>query len=273
MVMFYDDVFTFDRQWITRFAHAYKREVDIPFWVYAYPEMCDPEILRRLRDIGMVHVNLGIQSGSERTLSEVYGRRMNAQRILKATQTLKDLGIYAIYDLLAANPLETEADLRATLELVLNLPEPFGLNVWPMVFYRNYPITKATEKAGHQLVPVVGANASIAEETPYHRFWLALLRLTKCPQIPRDALRSLADNEALRKDPTPLEELERALSKAVFVPNTFFQHKDARLTELEHEKEALRREIERLRNGKAVKLRSRLARIFRRQRTPSVGSS
>ena len=263
MVMFYDDVFTFDRRWIARFADAYKREVDIPFWVYAYPEMCAPEILRRLRDIGMVHVNIGIQSGSERTLREIYGRRMNPEKILKAAQTCSALGIYVIYDLLAANPLETEENLRATLELVLDLPEPFGLNVWPMVYYRNYPITKAMEKAGHTLKPVVGANAAIAEETPYHQFWLAILRLARCPQIPRDTLRSLADSEALRKDPTPLEEMERALGKAVFVPDTYYQHKDARLAQLERENDDLRQKIERLQNGKVARLRSQLARVFR----------
>ena len=39
-IMFYDDVFTFDKKWIAEFAEAYKREVNIPFWVYSYPEIC-----------------------------------------------------------------------------------------------------------------------------------------------------------------------------------------------------------------------------------------
>ncbi len=264
LVMFYDDVFCFDRKWIARFAEAYKEEVDIPFWVYAYPDMCDPEILRPLRDIGMLHLNLGIQSGSERTLREIYGRKMNPEKIIEAAETLKNLGIYPVYDLLAANPLEEENDLRATLNLIARLPAPFGLHVWPMVFYRNYPITKAAEDAGISLKPVVGANAAIAEETPYNRFWLALLRLVKFPQIPRETLRSLADNELLRQDPAPLEEMEKALCKAVFVPDTYFQHKDLKLARLERENAELRNEIERLRDGRAGGLKSRLTKVLQR---------
>jgi len=264
LVMFYDDVFCFDRKWIARFSAAYKQKVDIPFWVYAYPDMCDPEILRSLRDVGMLHLNLGIQSGSERTLREVYGRKMDPAKILKAAQLLKNLDIYPVYDLLAANPLETEADLRATLNLIVQLPPPFGMYVWPMVFYRNYPITKAMQKRGLPLQPVVGTNASIAEETPYNRFWLALLRLVKYPQLPRETLRAFADHDLLRQDPTPLEEMEKALCKAVFVPDTYFQHKDVRMTRLERENQNLHTEIERLRNGRGGGFRSRIARVLER---------
>ncbi len=274
MVMFYDDVFTFDRKWIQAFAEQYKREIDIPFWVYAYPDMCDPEILRPLREIGLIHLNIGIQSGSERTLREIYGRKMNPRKVLESAQVLRDLGIYPLYDLLAANPLETEEDLRASLDLMLSLPLPFGLNVWPMVFYRNYPITKAMEEAGHALVHVQGTHAAIAEETPYNRFWLALLRLTKYPQVPRETLRAFADRESLRNDPTALEEMEKALCEATFVPNTYFEHKDARIEKLTKESECLRREVDRLRNGKVFGLRSRIGRLLRRgSNAPGIKSS
>ncbi|HQO34981.1 MAG TPA: hypothetical protein PLG59_09980 [bacterium] len=130
------------------------------------------------------------------------------------------------------------------------------------------------EEAGHALVHVQGTHAAIAEETPYNRFWLALLRLTKYPQIPRETLRAFADRESLRNDPTALEEMEKALCEATFVPNTYFEHKDARIEKLTKESECLRREVDRLRNGKVFGLRSRIGRLLRRgSNAPGIKSS
>ncbi|RJP31609.1 MAG: radical SAM protein [Candidatus Omnitrophota bacterium] len=265
-IMFYDDVFTYDRKWIAEFAAAYKKEIHIPFWVYTYPDMCDPEILRQLRDVGLIYVHMGIQSGSESVLRELYDRQMSPQKVLTAGKTLKDLGIFTIYDMLVGIPLETEEQLRESLRLILQIPEPFGLNVWPIIYYRNYKLTKDLHAADadDQVQHVKGTNASITpENTPYLRFWLSLLRLTRYPQIPREMFPTLLENEALRNDPTPLEMMERSLYKAVFVHNSEYLHKDIFIDQLQTANAQLLQEIEQLRNRKVMKLQNRIQQVLR----------
>ncbi len=264
-IMFYDDVFTYDRKWIAEFADAYKKEVNIPFWVYTYPDMCDTEILSHLRDVGLLYVHMGIQSGSESVLREIYDRQMSPEKVVQAGHKLKELGIYTIYDMLVGIPLETEEQLRESLNLILRLPEPFGLNVWPIIYYRNYKLTKELQQSNeaYSVKHVDGTNADITpEETPYLRYWLALLRLTRYPQVPRDMFPALVENQALREDPTPIEIMERSLYKTVFVHNSEYLHKDTFIDQLQTENVQLKREIEHLQNQKVLKLQNRIGKMF-----------
>lgn len=265
-ILFYDDVFTFDRKWIDEFADAYRREINLPFWVYTYPEMCDAEILKRLQDCGLMFVKMGIQSGSNRVMKEIYGRNLDQNRIMKSVQVLQELNLYCVYDILIGIPLEGEEDLRESLEFLMRLPKPFGLNVWPIIFYRNYNITKMAEKTGDdRIVKVDGANCSIIpNENPYLRFWIALMSLTKYPQISNETLRVLLENPALREDPTPIEEMEKALMKAVFIPNSEFQHKDGLIENLRRENNKLRREMTYLNNKKGLRLQRWVERMLGR---------
>ncbi len=272
-IMFYDDVFTFDRKWMAEFTEAYKREIDIPFWVYTYPELCDPEILKMLRDIGLIYVHIGIQSGSEGFLRETYNRKLSTKKVLKAANTLKELGIYAIYDMLVSIPLETEEELRESLDLLLQLPEPFGLNVWPTLFYHNYKITKQlwNSECADQVIRVPGTHVDMyPPDSPYLRFWLVMLKLTRYPQIPRESFADLLENESLRNDPTPLEIMEQAIYKAAIVHNSEFYHKDTQIEHLWDEISRLKWENEQLRNRKILKLQDRIQNVLRGTRKTAV---
>ncbi|MBN2326557.1 MAG: B12-binding domain-containing radical SAM protein [Candidatus Omnitrophica bacterium] len=263
-ILFYDDVFTFDRKWIDEFADAYRREINIPFWVYTYPEMCDGVILKRLQECGLMYVKMGIQSGSNRVMKEVYHRGLNQDRILKAIETLQELNLYCIYDVLVGIPLEKEEDLRESLEFLLKIPRPFGLNVWPIIYYRNYNITQMVEQEGSDRIQKVeGANCSIIpNDDPYLRFWIALMGLTKYPQVSPESIRMLLENASLREDPAPLEEMEKALNQAVFIPNLEFQHKDVLIEKLQQENDRLRMQIAHLNNKKGLRLQRKVEKIL-----------
>lgn len=211
-----------------------------------------------------MYVKMGIQSGSNRVMKEVYGRNLDRERIMKSAQVLQELNLYCIYDILIGIPLEGEEDLRESLEFLLQLPKPFGLNVWPIIFYRNYNITKMAAQLGDdRIIPVEGANCSIIpNEYPYLRFWIALMSLTKYPQVSPETIRSLLENSALRQDPTPIEEMEKALTQAVFIPNLEFQHKDDLIEKLRRENEALRQEIAHLNNKKGLRLQRAVERMM-----------
>jgi anaerobic magnesium-protoporphyrin IX monomethyl ester cyclase len=123
-----DDVFTFDRDWIDRFAELYARDVGISFWAYVHPAMTDENTLATLKRAGLDRVTMGIQSGSERLLRDVYHRRFSNDKALQAMDTLEKQDIRYDVDIITNNPLETEQDCRQTFELLLNAPRHCRLN-------------------------------------------------------------------------------------------------------------------------------------------------
>jgi hypothetical protein len=58
--------------------------------------------------------------------------------------------------------------------------------------------------------------------------------------------------------------MEKALCKATFVPDTYFEHKDTRIEKLTKENQRLRREVDRLKSNRGFGLRSRIGRLLRR---------
>jgi len=127
-VNFHDDVFTFDGQWIDRFAGLYARDVGIPFRAYIHPAMANADILATLKRSGLERVTIGIQSGSERLLRDVYHRQVSNEKAIRAMETLGKLDIQYDVDMITNNPLETEEDCRKTFELLLNAPSKCRLN-------------------------------------------------------------------------------------------------------------------------------------------------
>lgn len=123
-IYFWDDVFTFNKQWIKEFSTAYKKEIGIPFFAYIHPRFTKEEVLLQLMDAGLFFVVCGIQSGSERVANSIYDRRVSNQDIIKCSRLLNRLGLKHSFDIITNNPLETEDDCRQTLDLLCHLAGP-----------------------------------------------------------------------------------------------------------------------------------------------------
>lgn len=214
-IHFWDDVFTLDEAWITRFAAAYRRRIGLPFTCYAHPEFTSPRTLELLRDAGLDCVNIGIQSGSERIARELYDRKTGNERIVAAAHTLHELGIAPWYDLIVDNPYEDDDDHRATLELLLRLPRPLRLNLHSLCYF---PRTRLTERAlADGLITeddVEGPSAKavnhfrMALDKPRsrgHRFWNVLIGMTRHDVLAPDTLRALSRSRVLRDHPALLQ--------------------------------------------------------------------
>ena len=55
--------------------------------------------------------------------------------------SIHELGITPIYDLIFNNPYETKEDLGKTIDLLLQLPKPFQLQGYNLIFYPGAEIT------------------------------------------------------------------------------------------------------------------------------------
>ncbi|MDP2906904.1 MAG: radical SAM protein [Nanoarchaeota archaeon] len=133
-----DDFFMKSLESIKQFSIEYKRKINLPFMCYANPRTIDEEKLKHLLNAGLKRVEVGIQTGSERTNKQMYSRSISTDDIMKAARILnkyKDEMFPPEYQFINTNPLESEEDTIKTINLIINLPKPFRLKVFNMIFF------------------------------------------------------------------------------------------------------------------------------------------
>lgn len=225
VVHFWDDVFTFDRQWTESFAAAYQRSVGLPFVCYAHPRYTDPGILATLKEAGLYCVNVGVQSASQRTCRDVYHREPSAAAVLKAARTLHRLGLRPWYDLIVDNPYENDEDYRATLDLLLALPLPFDINLHSMCYFPGTLLTeRALEDGFISAEQVEGADRKGVDQfrmsldrkrEPGVLFWIVLIAMTRHAFVPRRLIAWCSRRRFLRRRPRVPAAIARWSLKAI----------------------------------------------------------
>ena len=146
---FEDDFLLRNLREIMDFAGLYKKNIGLPFWIYATPASVDKKKIAVLVDAGLRTINVGIQTGSPKT-SRLYNRVSNFNNIEKAAGILNkqiEKGIdFPIYDLLVNNPLESEEDILETIRLLMRLPTPFFLDIHNLVLFPGTPLYDKVRK-------------------------------------------------------------------------------------------------------------------------------
>ena len=262
-VEFLDDVFGFKREWVERFSQLYRARVQLPFWFFTYPSVCRPEILEPLKRAGAWFVVMGLQSGSQRTLNEDYCRRAPRERTLQAARAIRDCGLPMIVDLIIGDPLETDADYRETLDLLLDFPRPFILHeVNHLGLYRNYPLTTRLMQAG--LLPdfMPGRNATMTPLTADMRLWRALFTMAQFEQVEPATLRAMAGDPFLRERPEVAEDLAAAMVDMTYIPGSRIPRQWA----VQRQVDDLRGRLSRYEDSRMVQAYFRAKRMLRRAR-------
>ncbi|MBU1568827.1 MAG: B12-binding domain-containing radical SAM protein [Proteobacteria bacterium] len=147
-VNFYDEVFSPPLSWIKEFFTWYKKTIDIPFFCFFYPGTCSDEKAKILADSGMSGVWLGIQSGSERVRNEVFRRHYSNRKIIDQANIFFNHGISVRYDFIFDNPFETFDESLESISLMLDVPQPFSLNIFSLKFFPNTEITEMARARG-----------------------------------------------------------------------------------------------------------------------------
>lgn len=168
-LLFMDEIFPLRTEWLKAFADKYKKDVGIPFVITLYPGMLTRESAKLLKEAGLKEVSIGVQSGSERTRKEIYGRTGTNSRILEENKILSGLGVMAYYDFIIKNPFESEEDYKHTLELVRNLKRPFYLKFYTLAYYPKHPITDMALSGGLITKDDVSATIGYLDVTTPHR--------------------------------------------------------------------------------------------------------
>jgi len=137
-VVFLDDTFTVNREWVKEFCSRYGGEIGIGFSINARVETVDRDMIERLADAGCRHIIYGIESGSMRVRRDILNRPIENGRIMDVFHWTKQANLLVTANYMLGVPGETTEDIDQTLALHEKLePDDFGY----FVFYP-YPGTK-----------------------------------------------------------------------------------------------------------------------------------
>ena len=208
-VIFQDDIFVDDPQWLYPFLEEYKRKINLPFACYLHSRFVSEPLIKSLKDAGLYTADLGIQTGSEKIRREVYHRTQSNDELIRSANILnREIGM--AYDIIIDNPFEKKEDLMETINLLLNFPHPFRLHVLTLIFFPKYPITVAAIENG--LIQKPNADVSAKEwlmvykdERPKEIQSLYLLiAATQHPSVERDFIRNAMKDKKLLNHPKEL---------------------------------------------------------------------
>jgi len=210
-VRFDDDSFVFPRAWIDELAEQYPRRVGLPFDILLNPMVAKEWMLRSLRDAGLIHVQVGIQSGSAAERQEHYGRKETTEQILELAHLLRELGVEVTYDIILDNPLASAEDHQGMLDLLLRLPRPFNLFLYSLVIFPRSEIAQKLLDAGLISEDQIEGRATKSfsqfrlsldyPRPPAETLHASCVSLASKGFVPRPLIRSLSRNAWLARHP------------------------------------------------------------------------
>ena len=222
-VRFWDDVFTYDEEWIEEFCRRYPREVGRSFICYAHPRRTSQRVLELLSGAGLTMVYVGIQSGSADTNADHFNRRQTNEEIRSFARRARALGITPNYDVIVDNAFEGDADDHATSELLLSLQRPYKVLLFSLCFFPCTPLTEQavsrgiiqeqqteqhTAKALNNFFLVLDRSPG-----PRHLFWSCIKAMAANPDFPPAMVRAARQSEQFRRRPDLLLGLARAWAR------------------------------------------------------------
>jgi anaerobic magnesium-protoporphyrin IX monomethyl ester cyclase len=123
--MLEDDTFIAHNGWATEFAQMLRQSGLRFSWgcnVRADLVVKGPHLMEEMARSGLVQVNMGIESGSQRILDEVYNKGITVDQVREAAQICKNLGLRIGGYFMLGAPGETRAEVCHTISYAARLP-------------------------------------------------------------------------------------------------------------------------------------------------------
>ena len=218
VIAFYDDVFSVQLDWITEFAELYTKQFTNRFWCYFHPNLIQEGIINQLQRMGLTHIDIGIQTGSERIRREYYHRPEKDDFVRNSMEMLQKNGVSVAIDVITDIPWETDEDRRESLEFFLSLPKPYEILFYSLIWFPKVDLTVRALQEGIITRDDVEDKAKKTFEqfvatldwdgrTPKQMFWIALYYMAAKGVYSNDFIRWLSKQQWLIKFPAAVRYL------------------------------------------------------------------
>ena len=139
---FWDDSFTLKRDWAIELCDAMQRNpMHLSWWCNTRANLIDEEILKRMKKAGCTTIHVGMESGSDRILSDL-NRKLTIEQMLQASDLLSRQKVNWCAYFMVGFPNETLEDLEKTRRLMRTI----GATGIEFNVFNPYPGTKLYEQ-------------------------------------------------------------------------------------------------------------------------------
>ena len=137
-IVFADDTFIMNRDWILDFLKIYKEEIGIPFDAQIRVNLVNEEMIKALKEAGCITVRYGVENGNERMRNEILKKNISVEQILNTSKLCRKYKIKNETLNIVGLPDETMDMAFQTLALNIKCNPEYA---WMSVF-QPYPATE-----------------------------------------------------------------------------------------------------------------------------------
>ena len=195
-IYYCDDTFTLSPKWVREYCEELKRRnLDIKWAGQSRVDQTDKELMQLMKDSGLVQLDFGVESGSEKIL-KVLGKGGHGDRteqIKHSFKLCKELDIRTLATFIIGNPEETREDIEQSF----NVAKEIQADYTAFYFLTPYP--------GTDIYDMAIKNGWLDPNIPFSEIWAH-----RQPELPLMAI--TFGKEELR-------DIRRHLQNAFFVRN------------------------------------------------------
>lgn len=115
-ICFWDEVFTYDADWLEEFCERYKEEIGVPFWTFVHPNHISERVVKILEDAGCWEVEMGIQTLNPWVKKNILHRPESKESVQSAINNFRNSKIRLVVDVIFGLPLLKEEDYKNLIE-------------------------------------------------------------------------------------------------------------------------------------------------------------
>ncbi len=148
-----DDFFMRPLDQIEDFAKQYKEKIGIPLGVAVSPNTYNSKKMKLLVKAGLRFIQMGVQTGSQRVLDDVFHRNTDVRKTLTVIRELaeykKSDNVDLLVDFIIDNPYEMREDVYLTYRSLLELPLQVIVNIFYLTFFPGTPLYDKAVRDGY----------------------------------------------------------------------------------------------------------------------------
>ena len=209
-VFFYDDSFTYDKDWLLHFCSEYKIKINLPFSCQTHPMFIDDDVAIALKQAGCSYVQMGIQSVVPDIRRNILNRKGDISKIAQAIKCLKMHRFIVYVDHLIGIPGDT-LENQEECALFYNEIRPSKIGTYWLVYYPELAIVQKAHEMGvlsHDDLKTINSGKRLTENGFFsingdvrnpERFYGIAFVINWLPFLPKGVVRWLIRTGRYRK--------------------------------------------------------------------------
>ena len=120
--MFYDDTFVIEEKWVYAFCDTLlESNLQLLWFCNVRANLVNYDLLKKMKDAGLRKVGIGIESGSQRILDEIYNKQITIELVKESVKIIKSLDLKIQGYFMIGAPTETRDEIMQTIALAKSL--------------------------------------------------------------------------------------------------------------------------------------------------------